>query len=418
MLMQPTAASGWHSPAQRLLKAAAQRSACENPKAQHSASCRTETAQLLPLPAADCSKVAHALQPTRGMCRCESTLGLLSLLLAALLSGCELEPAPPRAATRDAAIGGDDASTATAGRTSDANSGEPLIPAPKDAAVGGSNARSDASFEDPDSFEFLCDGSRDIRLGYQMAGGGPSQNDVAFMRPYGYVFMVIDGSCHYYLSTLDAREGMRSGELSAAEAEQISRDVSFAKLPKWNGHYGQSCSDAPGLNLITSSSRLSLACSCGCEGAPQGAEAAMNKAGEWHARLAARAAVLSGPIRALAKREERVDASTPAYAWPFEFAIADRPGLIFEPSYRDPPPPGVLFEGAEATALHALRAKANADYKEAREKDTLPPSPVFIDLDSRGYLFYLRDELPTGQAAAVGAFFSLPAEEGSDRDAG
>jgi hypothetical protein len=291
------------------------------------------------------------------------------------------------------------------------------MPAREDAGIGGNAARSDASCEDPDSSEPLCDGSTDIRLGYQMGGGGPSRNDDAFMRPYGYVFMVIDGSCHYHLSTLDAREGMRSGELSAAEAAQISRDVSFAKLPKWNGHYGQRCPDAPGLNLITSSSRLSLACSCGCEGAPQGAEAAMNKAVEWHALLASRAAVLSGPIRALAKREDRVHASTPAYAWPFERAIAETPGLIFEPSYSEPTPPGVLFEGAEATALHALRAKANADYEEARENDTLPPSPVFIDLDSRGYLFYLRDELPAGQAAAIGAFFSLPAD-GSDRDAG
>jgi hypothetical protein len=113
----------------------------------------------------------------------------------------------------------------------------------------------------------------------------------------------------------------------------------------------------------------------------------MTKAGEWHDRLAARAAVLSGPIRALAKREERVHASTPAYAWPLEPSIAETPGLTFEPSYSDPPPPGVLFEGADATALHALRVRAHADYKEARENDILAPSPVFVDHDSRGYFF-------------------------------
>jgi hypothetical protein len=77
----------------------------------------------------------------------------------------------------------------------------------------------------------------------------------------------------------------------------------------------------------------------------------------------------------------------------------------------------VLFEGTEATALHALRAKANADFKAALENDTRPASPVFIDLDSRAYLFYLRDELPRDQAAAIRAFFSLPAVE-NDSDAG
>lgn len=319
------------------------------------------------------------------MCRTESRLKLMTLLVAAALGGCDSDLVVP------------------------------LEAAPPDAAIGGNDTR-DAG-PDSDRTGSLCDGSTDIRLGYQVAGGGPAKNDSAFMKPYGHLFLVIDGSCNFYLNTVDAREGTRSGELSADEAEQLSRDVSFAKLPQWNGHYGQGCPDAPGELLTTSASRLSLSCSCGCEGAPQGAEAAMTKAAEWRVKLEARATVLNGPIRALAKLEERVHASTPSYAWPFERAIAETPGLVFEPSYIDPPPPGVLFEGGDATALRALRTQANTDRKEVLENDLNVPSPVFIDHDSRGYLLYLRDELPADHAAGIGKFFSLPGDR-TDADAG
>lgn len=309
----------------------------------------------------------------------------VGFLTVVALLGCDAAPtSPPLAAGLDAAMSGTDSALA-------------------DAATACNDAKCDP--------EPLCDGSTAIRLGYQQGGGGPVPNNDTFMRPFGYTFLVIDGLCHYYLGPLDAREGIRHGELSRAEADQISRDVDFAKLLQWNGQFGQGCPDQGGFNLVTSKSQLSLACGCGgCVGAPPGAEDALNKILEWYAELEPRSSALTGPIRALAESLERVHETTPVYDWPVARAIAETEGLVFVPNYNDPPPPGVLFEGSDATALRMLREEGNADFKRALEDDSSPPSPVARDSDSRGYLLHLRDELPADHAAAIRAFFATRAQ--------
>jgi hypothetical protein len=52
-----------------------------------------------------------------------------------------------------------------------------------------------------------------------------------------------------------------------------------------------------------------------------------------------------------------VSATTPVYDWPLRARIAEAERLVFNPSYSDPPPAGVLFEGADAAVLHELRPK-------------------------------------------------------------
>jgi hypothetical protein len=154
----------------------------------------------------------------------------------------------------------------------------PSALAPEDAGSGQSPNDANAAVGD----EKLCDGSDHIRIVFSLAAGGAVNPNHFSTNPYGYSFAAVDGRCRFYASRA-FKDGIVVGTLAAADAEHFAADVRFSTLGQWSGRYGRSCPDAGGYLVATADADVS--CTCGCDGAPDAAEAAMSGASKWHEQL-------------------------------------------------------------------------------------------------------------------------------------
>lgn len=273
-----------------------------------------------------------------------------------------------------------------------AGGGADAGPATRDAAstdAAGTDAA--GTIVDAATTEPICDGSPDMRLGIT-AGGGFVVSTYMFTNPYGSQFLFVDGQCRYYAS-VDYMQGIATGTLSSAQAQQLAADIGWSMLPAWSTYSDTQCPDA-GASIIMQPS-YAVTCICGCQDmGPPGLAVAMTKALEWVENLNTQGTRSTGAVSAIAGTVDAV--SGVELAWPLDRSIADIPDLVQQDVNIFAGGSGARFEDpVEASALRDLRSAAVDQVMSAQ---TIP----VID-DGQPYVVFARDELPDGVDAAINA---------------
>jgi hypothetical protein len=284
-----------------------------------------------------------------------------------------------------------DAGSKDSGTHAGANASDAATTTGRDAAATVFDAATTA--DGGDAKMQICDGSDGIRLG-MWSGGGFVNNAYPFLYPYGRFFAFVDGHCRFYASN-DVMTGIASGTLSAAEADQLAREVRYAQIATFSQHHDASdCAD--GGSSAISDGAHTFGCDCDCDAdAPAGLADAEAASTTWITNLVASGDLSDGPVRAAAI-EVATDASSPSGdAWPLAWPIAD----IVVPNSNLVEESGLdIGDPADTTALRALRSKA-----------AKASVQIGIVDSTASYMLFVRDELPTDVAAAVK---TLPAAVG------
>ena len=228
----------------------------------------------------------------------------------------------------------------------------------------------------------ICDGSEEIRFGYDASGGFFSNRSIAFFEQYGTSFLYVRGDCRYVAAR--APDGRFSaGTLSAEDADELSSEAGYRTLDRRaRGPERPPCFDAPVERMHGPSATLH--CSC-CGGlVPRTV-----------ARLTDQGTPLAAAVTlAVASANETPEPSWPA--WPLATPISR-----FSISPRTIPGPGDgerVDDPDDAASLHALRREF------AQVRDDVPVT--FVRNGSLAYALFIRDELPEDMEAGVQALLS------------
>jgi hypothetical protein len=282
-----------------------------------------------------------------------------------------------------AADGGSDANTPPKpGPAADGGSDANTPPKPGTVADGGTHSTGP-----------LCNASADIRLTYDVAGGFVDQT-YGFTNPYGHAFFLIDGQCHYYAGG-NYMKGIATGTLTQDEEGELSSDLHWNELDDWTwgGVKEQGCPDAGSVTLNRAG--VSAMCTCGCDtGAPQGLNAALEKAYAWAERLVSQGALLDTPVSAIVLEASSGD-PTPQSIWPLMRTMSSIPNLIVDRGdsklWMGTGPWARFDDTADISKLRQLRADTtNLDVAGSGSVHTFVPIQDGANL----YQLYVRDELP------------------------
>lgn len=268
---------------------------------------------------------------------------------------------------------------ATLGSSFECSAGQCREPSMSRPDAGG-DGDGDGDGDTPDDLGPLCDGSKDMRLGFTSEGG---QVEVTydFTHPYGHAFFFVDGECNFYAST-DARDGLRVGKLTADEAEQLANTIQWEAIPELAAEADvESCPDAGALTLWAPGYQVS--CTCGCPETPVGDRqsvvlAYLNGYLDMSAVVADRA---DTPVLAIASPNDAIPDAT---AWPLDRAIDAVPSLVHD-VYADGVESFALFDRyVDIGALRQLRNSAQ-------------DGRLIAVTDASGtYDLHLRDAFPAG----------------------
>jgi hypothetical protein len=240
----------------------------------------------------------------------------------------------------------------------------------------------------------ICDGSSEIRLGFEVQGERISPSDY-FAYPYGYYFGVVDGKCRYYAS-INYMEGIFTGQLSPDEAVQLAEQLQYGRIKEWTGHYGTSCfGQGP---TILASPDGAVHCTCGCDGAPAGVSTALERPSAHLRRWVQQGKALDQGVSALACAAPGCNGDGAVQDWPLMRSITSIPGLVS--AGENASDPGAAFAaGPDATTLRELRQHVYTTVK----------YPGFVRVQESGsaniYALYVRDDLPPDVAMRVQTFF-------------
>jgi hypothetical protein len=237
---------------------------------------------------------------------------------------------------------------------------------------------------EPTELGEICDGSTDMRFGYN-ADGGYATGWFYFTNPYGHWFLFIDGQCNYYASMNGVVEGIATGTIDAARAEEIALNAGWNAVDELSIRDDESCQDA-GSDTIWFPSGQQLSCTCGCDASPvsQRKTDALDYI-RGLMEMLAQGEKLDGPVAAMA-------AVSPAdgseLAWPLDTPLADIGDLVHDANMLGEDY-AVFEDAADAAALRALRATA------------LPGTPLLVTDGQDTYQLHMRDELPESVDAAI-----------------
>jgi hypothetical protein len=99
-------------------------------------------------------------------------------------------------------------------------------------------------------------------------GGGFVTPEAVFLEPYGS-FLFVSGSCEYYAGP--GRDGsLRSGQLTAQEAEALSQELGWSSLQAWSRYRDtESCPDAGFTTVQAPGAPVQCTCGCGPTAPPE-----------------------------------------------------------------------------------------------------------------------------------------------------
>lgn len=128
---------------------------------------------------------------------------------------------------------------------------------------GGDSSNSDAALP---AVESICDGGDEARLVYAALQGFASYGS-AFAGRYGDRYLVIDGTCRYWVGSGSLR-GLRSGVLDADASRALSEQLHFGRYAAVEAEAEAVCPDA-GLSLLADSTGTMSTSYCGIEQQPR-----------------------------------------------------------------------------------------------------------------------------------------------------
>lgn len=257
------------------------------------------------------------------------------------------------------------------------------------AGGGGVDSAVDAS-----AYE-LCDGSPDLRFGYQVLGGGQMVLGTPLLTQNGFFYLVIDGTCRYW--TFGSKEmrgwwqATHTGVLSPEQATSLSADLD---LSSWSDRHevGGWC-DAPTVFLWRKGALLRWSHSCNAPDQPGQIIPALGKKTQaWVDDLWPKGTAVETPVRFAAitvppslddpKRPTTtlsIDLAPTALSYPQGYQLEqDDPGLLVSE-------PGLLAE------LRKERERVIAgDYL------LFDGDPYVLPVRQNGVLYfvYFRDTIP------------------------
>lgn len=167
----------------------------------------------------------------------------------------------------------------------------------------------------------LCDGSNDVRLGYQ-SGGGFVDEGYGFERPYGFEFLFVDGHCDFIVAKLgeESPGSFTQGHLSDDAAAELTQRLELGSLPRGVYFDNEACPDAGSVSLATP--YYYGDCVCGCDDAPDAFERALSAIGETLSFVRAQGSAASGEVELAARMHAQIKAGTPV-EWPFDWPLAE-----------------------------------------------------------------------------------------------
>ncbi len=235
----------------------------------------------------------------------------------------------------------------------------------------------------------ICDGSTDIRLAYQLGGGGPAAPGEVMLSENGWRFLLVDGTCQAWVLENSNGPLVRT-DLSSDDEAQLATAL---KLSTWKGITPPlgGCPDAPGTSFRFGEQRLSGSV-CGSD--PASGWAQLNVAADAQlAHLAASGTAWAGDVRYLVLQESSPNDPRPPVDWPLATSLATvalGPDQAF--SYRSGG--SLRATGDDASKLRAIRttaASASSTYGVTYEFTRV------TDADGGTYQLYVRDALPFEQ---------------------
>jgi hypothetical protein len=232
----------------------------------------------------------------------------------------------------------------------------------------------------------ICDGSDDIRLAYELGGGGIIEAYTIAVVELGWQFLYVDGHCHYWVQRPDLGDGDvdPSGQLAPFREGVLTRDQEASlHAATWYddfAHAAPKCPERPGLFDASTELFWDGAAVHGCYGGFDFGQGWPSQSELWDAGTP-----MAGALRFEVGQSSVAD-DQPKYAWPLASPLAD-----YETPYERSSVAGqtkLVTEPAELAALRDLRARAKAEYRPGRF------NPAVIALQPKGWVLVVRDDLP------------------------
>lgn len=242
----------------------------------------------------------------------------------------------------------------------------------------------------------LCDGSDQARLGF-IAGGGFVDSAFSFYGAYGHSYFLVDGMCRFWAGG-DPLVGLRTGALTAEQADRIARETHFAEIPALSAHPDtESCPDAGDNRLGTPGKTINCTCHCDTN-LPKAIGEAFTNAREIHTDLMTWGAAYDGPLRAAARLLGTIPKSTPPPAKTLDWTLPWSPATIAFGDQITADSGKPIDTAEDRLALRQLRAAAAA----------LMTSPnIYVRMpDDQNFAVFARDEPPAGVSQAITGLWS------------
>ena len=224
----------------------------------------------------------------------------------------------------------------------------------------------------------ICDGSEGIRFGYEEGGGYfVGRDPEAFFKSLGSSFLYVRGDCHYALSW--GVGAVREGDLSFAQAEQLSFDVDYRTIDRRADRLQSGCGESYG-HIHGPTATLDC-CNCFNTDPAIG-------------RFARESTFVEGSVTVATVERTDATAVPSARVWPLA-----HPAATFAITHDGPPyaQDGVRIDDPDdAALLRELRETRRATL----EVPTQPAIVTVLDGDRR-YDAYIRDELPDDMEVPV-----------------
>jgi hypothetical protein len=248
-------------------------------------------------------------------------------------------------------------------------------------------ATEDGAAPDGEARVEICNGGSEIRLAFQVGGGGPARAGEAMLAENGWQFLLVDGNCVAWVSESSSDPLVRA-VLSADDAAQLSATL---KVSTWNQITPAvgGCPDAPGYGFRFGEQRLSGASPCGAATRSAWSDL-IAAAGEQLHHVAQLGQSWDGDLRYLVLEEDNRTDSRPAVSWPLGTAV-ETLALAAEQSFNHRPGGSRRATGEDAAKLRAIRttaASATSIYGIGYDFTRV------MDANGGTYQLYIRDALP------------------------
>jgi hypothetical protein len=126
---------------------------------------------------------------------------------------------------------------------------------------GGSPSTPSADNNSLPASDRICNGENALRFVYQAAGGGQVLPGSQVLSENGFLYLLVDGRCHYW-AMQDTWSGVREGQLSEADEASLSSDLRLSDLGELQGDYDRDVCDGTGMWLRFAEQRVRVSTGC------------------------------------------------------------------------------------------------------------------------------------------------------------